>query len=357
MRSPPARKRAFTLVELLVVVGIVGILTAILLPAVQAAREAARRVGCAQNLRALGIALHSYNVAQGSLPMGRYLTSDPRHLIAPPCISHIPDQSILVGILPQLEAQSAFDAINHYLTIHGYENRTIHSIAVSTFSCPSDSDAGSPRAGFTEHLVNLGLALPGEYLTMSFTSYSACFGSYDVDALPYPTNGCAPSPMARAQANGSFNDISPIRISDVTDGLQNTLWASEKATVAFKNLGSASAEYHGRFGWYYSGNWGDTLFTTFYPVNSMSFVAAAAGEIHARAAWSMHPGGINALMGDGSVRFVKETIDTWSYDPLTGIPTGGQLSSNGYWQGVPAPRLWQALGTRAGGEVVDPALD
>jgi prepilin-type processing-associated H-X9-DG protein len=81
-------------------------------------------------------------------------------------------------------------------------------------------------------------------------------------------------------------------------------------------------------------------------------VGVVAGVAHTYAASSFHPSGINALMGDGSVRPIASTIDSWPFDPATGIPLGARRTPGGWWEDVPPPGVWQALGTRAGSEIV-----
>lgn len=156
----------------------------------------------------------------------------------------------------------------------------------------------------------------------------------------------------RAQANGVFNDVAPIRLAQVTDGLSHTLFVTEKATAFFRDLDAVDPTIFNRQGWYVSGNWGDTLMTTFYPPNMPLKVAPGAGDAHAFAASSLHPGGFNALMGNGAVRFVRETIDSWPFDPISGNPCGASRHPDGWWRDLPRGGVWQALATRNGGEAV-----
>lgn len=344
------KRRAFTLIELLVVIGIVSLLVALLLPAVQSAREAARRTQCASNLKQIGLALHQYEGLHQCLPTGRIMTFDPRFSGASyPCTSTLPDRSILVSILPEIEQQALYNSINSHLIIIGYENRTSQVVSVGLYACPSDPAAGHPRPTDAQQYVAIGVAQPGETVKAVFTSYSACYGSFDV-LWQY----CDPFNESKdaAQANGCFVDRWPVRLASVTDGLSHTLFAAEKATTRFADLDIVDPVYFTRFGWYFNGNWGDTLLTTFYPPNAYKKVSLGAVRARVTSASSLHPGGFNALMGDGSVRFIKETIQSWPFDPSTGVPSGATYDTGGWWANAPAPGVWQALATRAGGESV-----
>ncbi len=328
----------------------ISLLIGLVLPAVQCARVAARRAQCFNNLKQLGLALHAYHDAFGSLPPGRIKSYDPRYSgPRPPCTSSIVDKSIEVFALGFMEQNSLYNAINQSLAIIGGENSTAHSVAVSTFACPSDPMSGSPQVLNAGALTRYGVPDPA---SMVFTSYAGMIGSLPVLAQPLPSSNCVVPGSLVAQCNGVFNDLSPIRFASVTDGLSNTIFMAEKATSILQELSSVNPQYPAQHGWYITGNWGDTLNTTLNPPNACDKVALGAMTAWTNSASSMHPGGLNVLMGDGSVRFIKDSIQSWPFDPRTGNPAGSSQNSQGAWINLPPSGVWQALSTRTGGELV-----
>ncbi len=137
-----------------------------------------------------------------------------------------------------------------------------------------------------------------------------------------------------------------MRLASISDGLSQTIFVAERATTPFRRWGEP---FHGRYGWYYTGSLADTLVTGFYPPNA----ARKIGLPISPAASTLHPGGLGVLMGDGSTRFIKDTIDTWLYDPATGAPVSAIHDRGGFWEDLPRPGIWQALTTHAGGEAVE----
>ena len=127
---------------------------------------------------------------------------------------------------------------------------------------------------------------------------------------------------------------------------------AEKSVTILQQLDVLEPGYAAQHGWYITGNWGDTLYTAFYPPNACDRVAGPSMTAWVNSASSMHPDGINVLMGDGSVRFVKDTIQTWPFSPVSGNPSGASQNTIGAWLNLPPAGVWQSLATRAGNEVV-----
>jgi prepilin-type processing-associated H-X9-DG protein len=341
-----------------VVVSIIGLLIALLLPAVQLAREAARRAECLNHLRQIGLALHAYENTDHCLPLGRSLMYDPRFAGPdPPCAVSMIDKSFLLRILPGVEQQPLYNAINHNLTIFGRENATVRATAVAVYACPSDPDAGMVRPGQVSlMLLSFGLARPGEPYPVARGSYAGMFGSLMVDAIPTEERGCEVPRAVLAQVNGSIHDDGPVRLSSFGDGLSHTIVVAERALSPLRQINTERGPASARFGWIASGNWGDTLVTAFLPPNMHRKVAADSDPTQVRAASSLHPGGLNTLMGDGSARFIKDTISSWPFDPATGHPAGATITPTfRTWTNLPTPGVWQALATRNGGETIDDA--
>ena len=170
------------------------------------------------------------------------------------------------------------------------------------------------------------------------------------------------------QSNGLFfrNEGSPgagisgstiwtaVTIADITDGTSNTIAHSEHGLGLLTDADRIGNAPSWACGWY-----GDTLFTSFYPLNPQRKVQNVYGdgltEAFLGAASSFHPGGANFAMADGSVRFIKETIDSWPMDAQSATPLGVYQDSNGLFQFTAGARfhVYQALTTRKGGEIVD----
>jgi prepilin-type N-terminal cleavage/methylation domain-containing protein/prepilin-type processing-associated H-X9-DG protein len=304
-----SKRSGFTLVELLVVIAIIGILIALLLPAVQAAREAARRSQCISNMSQLGIALHLYQGVYEVFPPGVVNPKGP--IRSEPIGYHM---SWLVQILPYVEEQVLFDHIDFSQGAYAKKNAPAAAIGVRIFTCPSDrfgawSSTPSPDASSED----FGSRWP--------SNYAGCH--HDVEA-----------PIARDN-HGVFFLNSHIRPRDVTDGLSHTLFVGEKLNEA-NDLGwmsgtRATLRNTGAL---------PNLGSVGYP-GGMPVPGAVPGPDTSGAAdqspadtekqllfvgsfGSRHPGGLNILLGDGAVRFLSQTVSPQLFQQL-GHRADGQL--------------------------------
>jgi prepilin-type N-terminal cleavage/methylation domain-containing protein/prepilin-type processing-associated H-X9-DG protein len=338
-------RSGFTLIELLVAITIIGVLIALLLPAVQGAREAARRAHCTNNLKQLALALHNYHDVYGSLPIGSPRMFEPAlaslvYTIPPtsgPIYSE--NQSVFVSLLGQLDQQPLYNAVNFSRNIFTPANFTISDTGVAVLWCPSDGTV-SQRAATGGDSVTLP---PYVY----FSSYVVCTGTWFPEILMHYDN----QTNVIAQINGVFNYDVAYPLAAVTDGLSQTFAFGETAH------GLLSAADQQNWHWWADTSPGDTLFWTLYPMNPHRRIPNISDEFceaFVSSASSFHPGGANFAFLDGSVRFVKETIDTWRFDPRTGFPLGVSKTSGGIYVLTPGTRfgVYQALSTRNGGEVI-----
>jgi prepilin-type N-terminal cleavage/methylation domain-containing protein/prepilin-type processing-associated H-X9-DG protein len=357
------RRRGFTLIELLVVIAIIAVLIALLLPAVQAAREAARRIQCTNNLKQLGLALANYESSNTSFAIGVVYGTN-----VPPCTNpgfgnNCQNTSWFVLVLPFLEQGSVFNSFNMSIGTEGpgfagyYTNSTVLMTRVNSMQCPSDSSQSFAMSS----LVPLGIPA---------YSWSATKGNYGVnwgntDDGQWSSSGAFPT-YYRASPFGTNQALTgpqTVRIASVTDGLSNTHFAAELLQGASDDLrgtiwvdDAGAGAYMTRFT--PNGNL-DILQILGVPGANTGFNNAdnvpggitGAGTSPATAGGlcdsqpvqqlacnnngnegfafvgsrSRHPGGINSLFGDGSVRFIKNSIN---------------------------PQTWVALGTIQGGEVI-----
>jgi prepilin-type N-terminal cleavage/methylation domain-containing protein/prepilin-type processing-associated H-X9-DG protein len=364
-RSP---RRGFTLIELLVVIAIIGVLIALLLPAVQAAREAARRTQCTNNLKQLGLAMANYEGQTGTYPFGFAWQFCPTGQTCAGSVGNA--QGVMVSLLPFLEQKPLFAAWNSELPMFTDHNETVSAMGVSTIWCPSDGSINDAihtygpgeiynqrphRMRYSNYKANIG------YWTMGVTGYNSPAGTPSDNAGRYGNLRLQNGPVVSIGYGGAIEDILPsrkgvhrdsVRIAEVSDGTTNSVAFSEHAHgLLSKDDGS-----FWDWGWWTSGNLGDTMYTGFYPVNpqrKIQNVFSDQAGAYINAASSFHPGGVNVSMLDGSVRFIKDTIDTWRFNPTTSLPigVGGQ---GAIWTLAPLSKVgvWQAIHSINGGEVI-----
>ncbi len=362
-----AHRRAFTLIELLVVIAIIAVLIALLLPAVQSAREAARRMACVNNLKQLALAASNYHDVNGCYPAGSLTTGFAGYNL-----------SCYVRMLPQLEQQPLANAYNLSLISTVIENITVSGQALSVLMCPSDWAVSQPAVVHGSLLGNgSGVILRnGKTLRgagpfyQQFCSYAGNAGTWDMPLTLYYPNNPADNASRKSGMNGVIYCESSITIAGITDGTSNTMLFGERAhsfmtspivtnLIPQATIGSSTVgakEPIENFHFWQSGWYADTMFEAWYPPNffkdnigqptgSDAFFLAAATS-------SLHPGGANFAFCDGSVKFVKDTIDTWMLSG-TGTPTSLRYQ-NAVWSVIPGEKVgvYQALATRNGGEVI-----
>jgi prepilin-type N-terminal cleavage/methylation domain-containing protein/prepilin-type processing-associated H-X9-DG protein len=329
--SSPTKRLGFTLIELLAVIAIIAVLIALLLPAVQAAREAARRAHCANNLKQLALAMHNYANVNEALPMG-YANQWCEVVADAMCISHGP----FVALLPYIEQQPLFNAVNFERNIYMSSNTTIYATGVKTLWCPSDPTSSLPV------INNL---FETNQNTIYLSSYVCSTGSWYNHGR---------NPVRTAQNNGLFWGASATRFADVTDGLSNTIALGERAHALL------TADSAACWSWWADGDIGDTQFSALYPINPQRRIVDGSlpftdGLYWASSASSLHPGGANFAMLDGSVRFIKDSISCWPIDPATSLPPGLTQGGNPVlysWDASLKLGVYQQLATRDFGDVV-----
>jgi prepilin-type N-terminal cleavage/methylation domain-containing protein/prepilin-type processing-associated H-X9-DG protein len=301
-------RRAFTLIEVLVVIVIIAVLIALILPAVQSGREAARRAHCANNLKQVALAVNNYITQLNVLPVSinNWVGPDPG---AAPQKNGI---SWLIGILPFIDQRPLYDQ----LASHGFDGdfnaglgvrapscATIVQVHLSILLCPSDPDA-----------LNLVLKQP-EWpdVPLAATSYKGVAGDTRVDGDPFP--GTEPDAHAGGNCNGLFwrNDyLQGHRWSDMRDGSSNTFM-----------IGEALPQYDEHAAWAFSnGVWALCSIPPNYKPSppTPSFHPTSLGFR------SRHPGGAQFAFADGSVRMIKDTIAHPTYRALS-TRSGGEISS------------------------------
>jgi prepilin-type N-terminal cleavage/methylation domain-containing protein/prepilin-type processing-associated H-X9-DG protein len=345
-KRPPAR-RGFTLIELLVVIAIIGVLIALLLPAVQSAREAARRATCVNNLKQIGLACMNYESARGSLPMGTFFSVPWENCQGTPRFFNA-----FIFIMPYMEQATTYNAINFTTTagVISLRNVTAMNTLIGSYICPSDqpNNRRDPAQGFvptpqTSYAMSIGVT---ECIYYAFTV---------VD----PTCGAIPP-------DGAFGSYYATKLAEFTDGTSNTLLFGE--TSRFKNEPAAYPPGNPNAGvpsaynsWVQSisidqpGTLNDTRIQGgAYVVPRINAPALAnitfdqlfsPQTLQDLQTWylfpnttnygqfgfrSLHPGGANFLFTDGSVKFLKESINLVAYRGL-GTKAGNEaISSDSY---------------------------
>ncbi len=298
-RRPRARSGGFTLIELLVALSIIGLLISLLLPAVQAARETARRAQCVNNHKQTGISLQSYHDAVGVFPPGYVSDSDASGNDTGP------GWGWAAMILPQMEQPSLFNAINFNLPIEVPANATARLVTIGSFLCPSDSVKPTWTATKRD-LMGIPVAL---ICDITPSNYVGVYGTSEPGV----------------DGDGIFFRDGTVGIRNVTDGTSQTLMVGERS----HHLGEAT---------WVGAVTGASMFpppgSPAPPVvdNSSGMVLGHTGDGNGPGAtfsyvnefFSRHGGGVNFLFVDGHVQFLKTTLDYKTYNALT-TRAGGEV--------------------------------
>jgi prepilin-type N-terminal cleavage/methylation domain-containing protein/prepilin-type processing-associated H-X9-DG protein len=301
-----------TLIEVLLVVAIIGTMAALVLPAVQAAREAARRSMCLNNLKQIGIGIATYESAKGEFPPGaiwerwRKPESERRH-----------HGSMLVHLLPFVERQALFDAFDFSQTsidraVFPGTNRLIGAEHVELYVCPSDDHNGT-FGGLAVH----NYAASNGPTEVYFNENCFCANPYDktFELAPIDNEENFAGPFTRLGVRS--------KPAQITDGLSKTIFVGEVRV---------NCSEHAQAGWAHTNN-GNGYCTTLVKINFDSCNEFAPDPCNRPKTWntevgfkSLHPGGAQFLFGDGSVHFLSETVDYQLYQYLGAKADGHSVS-------------------------------
>ncbi len=347
IRTDRGKARGFTLIELLVVIAIIGVLIALLLPAVQAAREAARRAQCTNNLKQLALATHNYLDSNGTFPMGDFYQRGNQNANGGNWIRQ--NFGPFVAITQYYEQGSLYNALNTSLMIYLAENSTVNGLGISTLWCPSDGQVASQR-----YPGSSGDGWDDSPIPMVYSSYAANLGPYYYyprGDLNFPYLSQNPGVFYHV-GHPQGASVTPVKLAQITDGTSNTILYGDHS---YTKIALGSSDPYGP-NWWSSGLGGDTTMATLFPPNFFKRFDGTedyfpSGNRFTNTASSFHPGGCNFAFCDGSVRFIKDTVNSWNpwlvqYNGRTSLYTGKG--------GGPLPVLgvYQALSTRSGGEVI-----
>jgi len=301
--SSSGNNRGFTLVELLVVIAIIGVMVGLLLPAVQAAREAARRMQCGNNLKQLSLAMHNYESTYKTLPPSRITTGLSRH-------------SWSAFMLPFIEQAQVYDIYNFNVRWSDPLNYPATSSRIPGFVCPSSpsSRMTPPAAAQTNHVP----IPPNGFGPSDYSSTNELRRSFYVaNGLPLPVGILRGMP-------GAMDRNAPTRFADILDGLSNTMLFAERsgrpeiyvagkrpiAVVVADGWGwadfdntSGSVNGASRDGMLLNGTASSSPFAT--TINGTCAVNCTNNSEY----YSFHPGGINISLVDGSVRFLSDSVN------------------------------------------------
>jgi prepilin-type N-terminal cleavage/methylation domain-containing protein/prepilin-type processing-associated H-X9-DG protein len=297
----PRGRKAFTLVELLVVIAIIGVLVALLLPAVQAAREAARRMSCQNNVKQLSLGLHNHHDTVNAFPPGAQekVYQRPAPTAGNPAL--IDGASWLVFILPYIEQQNVYDKYDQTVSWNNAINLSIGNYYIKPFNCPSGSNARSGSGSEASQGMN-------NYST-HYYGVMGPTGTANISGQNFTYTSTSAGSNAHWSSHGVLslvregtNAVAPRRMADIIDGTSNTFVTGERSMVEIAPNPNAYRSWVRGF----SGasattkNMTNPIGAVFYN-NSNNFNDISFG--------SQHPAGCNFGMADGSVKFMPKATD------------------------------------------------
>jgi prepilin-type N-terminal cleavage/methylation domain-containing protein len=361
-RRPIGRLSGFTLIELLVVISIIGILIALLLPAVQSAREAARRIQCVSNLKQIGVALFNYESSIGAFPSG-YIDAQNNPNFTPD-LDKGQGWGWAALLLPNMEQQPLYNAINFNLGTTSRSNTTAAMTTLGVYQCPTDYNQ-QPCILYDSTFSN-PIATVAHANYVGVCGWEECFINAGGNPQPVysnpndandqdgdPTDGIYGSGVACTfgpAGVGLFYRNSGNRTANVTDGLSNTAIVGERCSVHSPTTWVGAVTGARCPAWMATSPWTtpylapsacqDTGNGTAYD-NADFDEALCLGHGNAThkpnsdvplfdpdTFWSLHPGGDNFLFGDGAVHFLRTTINGPVYQYGMTI-AGGEIISGG----------------------------
>jgi prepilin-type N-terminal cleavage/methylation domain-containing protein/prepilin-type processing-associated H-X9-DG protein len=358
---PALRRSGFTLIELLVVIAIIGVLIALLLPAVQAAREAARRSQCINNLKQIGLALHNYESSNTCFPPAGQSSN---YNVSPAQNQFVDGSySVFPRLLSFIEGGTTYNAINFSLDYNDLSgaNYTAASTVISTFLCPSTTRV--PTGG--RDAIGDANGAPFEAVGPGYgvTDYGAtCYTDIDPQGLTGQSGSTPIVPYRNklARVDGLLRQ-GLTKLGEATDGLSNTIaiaeiagrdatFVSQYAENYYGGPGAAPvrnvpgfaagagrrfwrwAEPHNSLG--VSGSINNKSFPAheLTPYQTFPGTLGSAGNKaqNNQSIFSFHPGGANLLFGDGSVKFVKESTNVVTLRSIASLRSGEVVSADAF---------------------------